>query len=229
MLELYNSDCMEILKNMEKGSVDCVITDPPYGMGFQSNRAKDGPRYEKIVNDEKLFVDWIPLVYDLLKTGGGLISFCNWQTSCEWKKEFENVGFEIKSQVIWDRKWWGTGDLAGSFAPQHDVIWYATKGRRTFVNGRPKSVLTHQRPAPNQDFGHPTCKPVSLMEDLILGIDDGSDGIILDPFLGSGSTGVAAVKNNRKFIGIELEKNYFDIAKNRIDQIDKINNIFEME
>lgn len=216
MIELYNDDCMNVFPSIEDGSIDCVVTDAPYGMNFKSNRAKDGPRYENISNDEIPFIDWIKPCYDLLKDGGGLISFCNWNTSHIWREEFEKAGFTIKSQIIWNRLHHGSGDLTGAFAPMHDVIWYASKGRRLFKNSRPKSVLSHKRPSPNQDHGHPTCKPVPLMEELIRSIYDGTDGIILDPFLGSGSTGVAAVNLNRKFIGIEMHKPYFDTAKKRI-------------
>jgi len=111
------------------------------------------------------------------------------------------------------------GDLKGAFAPMHDVIWYASKGRRVFSNGRPKSVIEAKRPSPSEDNGHPTCKPVPLMEALINSICDGSDGVILDPFMGSGSTGVAAKNLNRSFIGIELDEAYFNIAKGRIDAV----------
>lgn len=218
MINIYHANCMDIMLNMESGSIDCVITDPPYGMAFQSNRAKDGPRHEKIKNDDILFTDWVPEAYRLLKDGGGIISFCNWETSNQWRTVLEDAGFEIKSQVIWNRMHHSMGDLKGAFAPMHDIIWYGCKGRRIFANGRPKSVLSHQRPSPTEDHGHPTCKPVSLMEELILAIDDGSDGIILDPFLGSGSTGVAAKNLSRKFIGIELDQTYYQTSKNRIGE-----------
>ena len=101
----------------------------------------------------------------------------------------------------------------------HDIIWYACKGRRVFVNGRPKSVIEAKRPSPSQDYGHPTCKPTALMETLIKNIDDGSGGVILDAFMGSGTTGVAAKSLNRKFIGIELDETYFNIAKERINAV----------
>ena len=115
----------------------------------------------------------------------------------------------------------GMGDLTGSFAPMHDVIWYATKGRRIFNKAnlydiRPKSVLSHKRPSPGQDYGHPTVKPIGLLRELIKGTDDGTDGIVLDPFLGSGSTAVACIKEDRKYIGIEIEKEYVDIAGKRV-------------
>lgn len=218
MLELINGDCMAEMQKFKDGSIDMVVTDPPYGMNFVSNHGKNGPRHKSIANDDIVKDDWLDEAYRLLKEGGGLITFCNWNTSHMWRDSIEKRGFKIRSQVVWNRMHHGMGDLNGSFAPMHDIIWYATKGRRIFANTRPKSVLSHKRPSPTEDNGHPTCKPVPLMKELIHGIGDGSDGIVLDPFMGSGSTGVAAKNLNLPFIGIELEKNYFEIAKRRVEE-----------
>jgi DNA modification methylase len=220
MINLMQGDCLERMKEIPDGSIDMVLTDPPYGMGFQSNASKSGPRYRKIKQDEKVDPRWVAECFRVLKSGGGLASFCNWGTSCIWREHIESAGFTLKSQVIWNRLHHGMGDLKGAFAPMHDIIWYAAKGRRIFFNGRPKSVIEDKRPSPSQDHGHPTCKPVTLMETLIKSIDDGSDGVILDPFMGSGSTGVAAKNLNRSFIGIEMDETYFKIAKERIDAVE---------
>ena len=109
------------------------------------------------------------------------------------------------------------GDLTGSFAPQHDIIWYASKGRRKFVNGRPRSIISVKRPSGSQNFNHPTCKPVELLRQLLTSTDDGTSGIVFDPFMGTGSTGVAARQVNREFVGIELKQKYFNTAKERMN------------
>lgn len=215
---LMQGDCLERMKEIADGSVDAVITDPPYGMGFQSNWSKKGPRHEKIHGDDTIDARWLVEAFRVLKTGGALLSFCDWKTSCDWRKHIEDCGFGMKSQVIWNRLHHGMGDLRGAFAPMHDVIWYAAKGRRIFKNGRPKSVYEARRPSPSEDHGHPTCKPTGLMESLINAVDDGSNGVILDCFVGSGTTGVAAVNLGRKFIGIERDDKYFAIAKDRIEK-----------
>jgi len=213
-------DCYDHMKPIANNTIDTVLTDPPYGMDFQSKRSKNGPRYEKIVSDDKVDPLWLKQAYRVTKLGGALIMFCDWKTSDEWKYHIEKCGYVMKSQVIWNRMHHGTGDLHGSFAPMHDIIWYATKGRRIFYKSsaydtRPKSVLSHKRPSPSEDNGHPTCKPVELLRELIKGTDDGSDGVILDPFLGSGSTAVACIKERKRFIGIEIDKKYHDIAVKR--------------
>ena len=224
---LHLGDCLDVMQGIPDGSVDMVMTDPPYGMNFQSNWSKNGPRHKKIEGDSAADFRWLQDAFRLLKPdGGGLISFCDWNTSHRWREEIERAGFVIKSQVIWDRLHHGMGDLKGAFAPQHDIVWYATKGRRIFVNGRPKSVMRHKRPSPADDHGHPTCKPVALMEELIRATDDGSGSVVLDPFLGSGTTGVAAANTGRRFIGIERDPDYFTVAQARIQkaQADAITN-----
>lgn len=217
LYDLRQGDCLGVMAALQTGSVNAVITDPPYGMGFQSNRSKSGPRHAKIAADDRVDARWLAEAYRVLTPhGGGLLMFCDWNTSHLWRGHIESAGFTLKSQVIWDRMHHGMGDLRGGFAPMHDVIWYATKGRRTFVNGRPKSVLRHKRPSPSEDNGHPTCKPVELMVELTRAIDDGRGGAVLDPFMGSGSTGVACANLGRRFIGIELDAGYFGTARKRI-------------
>lgn len=191
------------------GKVDLILTDPPYGMNYQSNWSKNGPRHEKIKSDNVLDLEWLKDAYRVLSNDhGGIVLFCNWGTSREWQDELEKVGFKIKSQVIWDRQHHGMGDLKGSFAPQHDIIWYAVKkkARRIFMNGRPKSILSYKRPSPSQDNGHPTCKPVELMKELFVSVQCKDVETVFDPFMGSGSTGVAIKKLGQKFIGCEIEK-----------------------
>lgn len=214
---LHHGDCIEVMRTLPSGSVDSCVTDPPYGMAFQSKWSKTGPRHAKIAQDSTVDPAWLVETYRLLKTGGGLLMFCNWATSHEWREHILAAGFSLNSQIIWDREHHGMGDLRGGFAPMHDIVWYATKGRRIFVNGRPKSVFRAKRPSPSEDHGHPTCKPVPLMAALVRAIEDAHGGVVLDPFMGSGSTGTAAVSLGRPFVGIELDPTYFSTARTRIE------------
>lgn len=217
MIQLYHGNCLDVMPTLPPGSVDMVLTDPPYGMGFKSGRSKT-PRHKAIIGDNAIDPGFLPIAFRTLAPNGGLVMFCDWKTSCEWASHIKSAGFHIVSQVIWDREHHGMGDLTGAYAPMHDVIWYATKGRRTFTNGRPKSVIRAKRPSPSQDHGHPTCKPLELIEQLIL---NHGDGVYLDPFMGSGTTGVACKRLGRKFIGIELDQTYFENAKKRIESTEQ--------
>ena len=108
------------------------------------------------------------------------------------------------------------GDLKSAFAPCHDLAWFATKGRFTFPASRPKSVLRCKRLGGNQLL-HPTQKPVELMRELCEAVTP-AGGTICDPFMGSGSTGVAAVAAGFRFIGIELDGQHFKTATTRLGQ-----------
>lgn len=212
-MQLWQGDCLELMDLIPDGTIDLVVTDPPYGMSFQSSWCKNGPRYKAITGDDKVDPRWIYAVKDKLKIDGGVITFCDWKTSYQWKTHLEDAGFKVRSQIIWDRVAHGMGDLKGQFAPMHDIIWYATLGRRAFRGKRPKSVLRFQRPMATQDYGHPTCKPVELMEALL---EPTAKGTVIDPFLGSGSTGVACAKLGIDFIGIEIDPEYYETAVRRI-------------
>lgn len=128
------------------------------------------------------------------------------------KKQFEKY-FKLKNILVWVKNNHGSGDLQASYAPKYEFILYGNKGRRKFENGRKEDVLFYNK---TKNELHPTQKPVDLLEFLINNSSIENDNI-LDPFMGSGSTGVACQNTNRNFIGFELDEHYFQIAKERLD------------
>lgn len=145
-----------------------------------------------------------------------MLCFCRFDVQEAFRLAIVWAGFEIKSQIIWDRMSHGMGDLNGEPAPQHDVIWFATKGKFKLPGNRPKSVVRHMRLS-GDDLIHPNEKPVPLMADLIESYSP-SDALVLDCFAGSGSTLRAAKDLGRRCIGIEIEERYCEIAANRLAQ-----------
>lgn len=214
-------DCLERLKELPDDSVDSVVTDPPYGIDFQSAWRTDKSKWKpKIANDKKPFIWFLLEAFRVTKAGGGLLVFCRWDVQEIFRQCIELASFEVKSQVIWDREVHGMGDLKGSFGPQHDVIWFATKGKFVFPGSRPKSVIRSARVGADK-LVHPNEKPVELMEQLISAITP-PGGTVLDPFMGSGSTGVAAMRLGFKFIGCEMSPEYVEIAERRIEHAKQI-------
>ena len=213
-VELHLGDCLEVMKSIPDKSVDAVITDPPYGIDYQSARRTDTERKPKIENDKRPFIWWLHDAFRITKDGGALLCFCDWRYQDLWKLVIEVAGWNIKSHVIWDRDWHGLGNLNSQFAPQHDIIWFATKGKFAFQNGRPKDVIRSRR-LPAEDLVHPNEKPKELMGTLTKAVTI-SGATVFDPFLGSGTTGVACVQTGRNFIGIEICEDYFKIAQKRI-------------
>lgn len=216
MYDLRLGDCLEVMRSMPDCSVDSIVTDPPYGMSFQSQRVPTERRKAKIAGDGKPFIWWLAEAHRVLRDGGAMVCFTDWRNQETWRVAIECAGFDIRSHCVWDRVGHGMGDLSAAFAPRHDVFWFATKGKFKFPGKRPVSVLRHQRPASHHS-PHPTRKPVELMLDLVRAVTP-SGGVVFDPFVGSGSTGEAAAIGGYAFKGCELSPEYFDLAKANIEQ-----------
>ncbi len=210
MVELKLGDCLAVMRDIESESIDAVIADPPYGVDYQSGWVEEKRRKPKVLNDAKPFIWWLYEAFRLTRVGGCLLCFCGWQTQETFRVAIEAAGFAVKSHVIWDRIGHGMGDLRGAFAPQHDVIWFATKGRFEFAGKRPRSVISVQRLS-GSNLIHPNQKPVQLMEQLIIAVVP-NGGKILDPFMGVGTTARAARNLGRDYVGIEQAPEYFQQA-----------------
>ena len=208
---LMQGDCLELMKNIPDGSVDLVLTDPPYGMAFKSNRRKE--RYNEIKNDKSL--EWLDKYvgecYRILKDNTAVYFFCSWHNVDVFKQRIEKK-FKIKNILIWEKNNISMGDLRGSYAPKYEMIIFAHKGRKLLNGFRHADIIKANRTG---NKFHPTEKPVDLLELLIKNSSD-EKAVVFDGFMGSGSTGVACMSTGRKFIGIELDPRYFEIAKERI-------------
>jgi len=204
---LYLGDCMDILPTLDK--VDAVITDPPYGMDFQSNYRIE--KHMKIANDKtadiaNAMIDWA------LKTAShSVYAFGRWDNIYDYPKP--------KSLITWVKNNWSMGDLKHEHARQTEVAFFWAMENHFFPKNRPTDVIEYAR---TQNENHPTEKPVGLMAKFI----EWTDGVVCDPFMGSGTTGVAAIQMGRKFIGIEREPKYFEIACKRIEQASKQGDMF---
>lgn len=167
MIQLYNADCLEKMKDIPDGSIDLVLTDPPYGMNYQSARRIDKSKWKpKIANDELPFIWWIKQAADKLKDGGCLISFCRFDSWDDFYRASELAGLEVKAEIVWDKMNHGTGDLKGCPGFRHEIAVFATKGRFIFHNKRPQSLFATPRVNPTS-LQHPNEKPVALMEWLV--------------------------------------------------------------
>lgn len=212
----YHEDCLETMARMPDAFLDAIITDPPYGISYQSARRTDRTQWKaKLANDDKPCTEFLPDAYRVLKDQTPLIVFCEWRFQEVFRQAIIDAGFNIKSHVIWDREWHGMGDLTGSFAPSHDIVWFATKGRYLFPFHRPTSVLRFPRVAADA-LEHPTQKPVDLIAYLIKTLTQEGD-IIYDPFMGSGTLAVAANRLKRQWIGSEISSEYVELANKRLE------------
>jgi site-specific DNA-methyltransferase (adenine-specific) len=208
---IYCADSLEILKLADPESVDLVITDPPYGMSFRSNYRKE--KYEHIANDGSVEWVWelVSLLDRVMKPNTHLYWFCSFHNVDIFKQALEKF-FTIKNILIWEKNNTGMGDLTGSYAPKYEMIIFAQKGRRLLHGSRDPDIVHCDRTG---NKFHPTQKPVHLLEYLIAKSSEPGE-IVLDPFLGSGSTAIASRDMGRKYIGIEIDPKYCKVAEERL-------------
>lgn len=210
--KVIHGDCLEVMKQLPDKSIDLVLTDPPYGMDYQSSRRTD--QYEKIAGDKDL--SWFPKfaseVYRLLKDDSHAYIFCNDYAISRFRDELEKVGFTNKRTLVWVKNNHTSGDLEGDYGNKTEFILFAHKGRRLLNGNRETNVLEFSRV--NTEL-HPTQKPVDLFSYLISKSSEVGD-TVLDPFSGSCTTCVAAKELNRNYICIEKESIYANTCGSRL-------------
>lgn len=211
-MTLLHGDCLELIKNMPDSSVDLILADPPYGMEFRSNFREE--KYEKISGDDKFFLthDLMVELNRVLKANSHIYIFCSFHLIDKFKQAIEQF-FEFKNILIWEKNNTSMGDLFGDYAPKYEMIIYGQKGKRNLNMGRHENIVRFDRTG--NEF-HPTEKPVKLCEFLIKKSTQIGDNV-LDFTMGSGSTGIAAKNLDREFVGMEINENFFNIAKKRIE------------
>lgn len=212
---LYRGDCMDILPQLPDNSVDCVVTDPPYAeethKGALTN-VSDG--IKPLVSFKAIDFQTLKNAFYLLPVTGWVISTMDWRHIAEMEKS-PPQGLRFVRFGIWDKPN-GIPQLSGdrpSTGWEGICIMHSEGGRMKWNGGGHRAVWTHNK---LNDVSHPTQKPMSLIKQLIVLFSQPND-LILDPFMGSGTTGVACIKTGRSFIGIELDQDYFNIAVERIE------------
>jgi len=205
--KIYNQDCLEGLKLFEDNSVDCIIIDPPYGINYFSGRYKNGNPYKPIANDNVLFIP-IDELWRVLKPTGCMFIF--------YSQKKPLIDERVKNVIVWVKNNWTAGDLKGDFGNQYELIAYMPKESFKLHSKRYSNVWNFNRISAD-NLLHPTQKPESIIRRLIETATNEGD-IVLDCFMGSGTTAVSCKEMGRKFIGFELEKSYCDIANRRLSQ-----------
>lgn len=219
---LYLGDCLDIMPYL--GRVTAVITDPPFEAEAHTpqRRVKRSANGADVMAEEPL--DFDPITehhraeFSRLAASqcdGWVIVFCQAEAVAAWRDSLVTAGATYKRACVWikpDGMPQYSGDRPGMGYESLVAAW-AGKGKSRWNGGGRHGVWTMPKGEPVR-HGHPTQKPVRLMQELV-GLFT-SDGTVLDPFMGSGTTGVACANLGRKFIGIEMNERYYDIACERI-------------
>jgi DNA modification methylase len=217
---IKNGNCLQILESLEDGCIDIVLTDPPYGINYISNRSiyDDSITKRGLMNDGNEAFEILEKTCQILTNkvaqNAHLYFFCSWSVFTK----FENIigkYFTIKTPIVWDKGNKGSGDLENDWGNQTEIIIFCIKGKK-LVNNRRGNLLSIPR-LHTSKMVHPTQKPVELIDE-ILAVSYSKGDFIVDPFMGSGSTIKACNKLNAKSLGIEIDNEMFNIANTFINE-----------
>ena len=210
--KIHHADCLDILKQLPDKCIDLVLTDPPYGMNFQSGYRQQ--KHRKIENDNNIdwFPIWIQQINRIKKDDGHLYIFCSFHNVDIFKNEIEKY-FDIKNILIWQKNNTGMGDLINDYAPQYELILYCNPNNKPLKGSRDSNILKYKRT--NNEM-HPTQKPVDLMAYLIKKSSNEND-LVLDTFAGSCPVAIACYDMKRNFICVEKDKEYYEASVKRLE------------
>jgi DNA modification methylase len=218
-MTLLQGDCLELMKDIPDKSIDLIIIDPPYKcISGGSNSGKGRPTGILSKNDGKIFKynditakQYFGELYRVLKDDTHCYIMTNNLNIEEFLATAREVGFQLHNIVIWKKN---NATPNRWYMKNCEYILFFRKGKAKKINNPgTKQVLEIDNIIGNKV--HPTEKPVRLMEILVENSSNEGD-LVLDCFMGSGSTGVACKNTNREFIGMELDENYFKVACERL-------------
>jgi site-specific DNA-methyltransferase (adenine-specific) len=228
-ITIYHADSLDTLRQMVAAGmlVSCIVTDPPYCSGAHES-AKRGKRAattpESVTARPTIALDdmgtlgyewvtrqWLMSARRIVAPGGHLACFTDWRMAPQVQLLLETAGWRLTNCVVWDK---GYPGLGSGFRAQHEFIVMSSNGAPTWHSYEFGNVLKSMRLT---DTDHPHQKPDDLVGTIITTCTTGN-AIVLDPFMGSGTTLVAAKRLGRRAIGIEIEEKYCEIAAKRLAQ-----------
>ena len=233
--KIYNEDCLEGMKRIADGSIDLVVTDPPYRTTARGDSGSSGGMLkDKLTKQGKIFKynnttpeQYITELYRILKDGAHCYIMTNNTNLISMLNIAVANGLHFVKSLIWDK---GNKIMGHSYMSQFEYILFFRKGKFKKINNCGTSdiisIPNKKTKGNNGKNLHNTEKPVKLME-LLINNSSNSGDTICDPFIGIGTTAIACMNTNRNFIGFEMDKGYYDIACNRIEQHKKAGEVNE--
>lgn len=245
-LTLFRGDSLTILPSIADDSVDCILTDPPYSSGglFRGDRAKDTntkyvntgtimrrPDFTGDNKDQRSFrwwsAFWMAECFRIAKDGAPILVFTDWRQLPETSDALQMAGFIWRGAVVWD-KTEGARPQRGRFRNQTEFILWGSKGEFPIRDNAEclPGVFRHVV-KPSEKERHIAAKPVDLLKHLLRILPDPSlDMTVLDPFMGSGSTGAAALSRGMSFMGIEQSKEIHAQARIWLEGLEQQGELF---
>lgn len=236
--QIYNINCLELMDNIKDHAIDLIFADPPYNLSkssFKMRFKKSGGAdlntnkgsWDKYTDEEfeKFTHDWLSESFRILRDGGALWVAGSYHNIYLTGYLMKKIGFEILNEVLWHKPDATPNLSCTRFVADHENFIWARKGKgNTFnyalmkeINGgkQMRSLWTRGKTAGGKKV-HPTQKPEWLL-DRVIAASSRKNDIVFDPFIGSGTTALVAKKQKRRYLGSELDKTYFEIAVDRIN------------
>lgn len=230
---LKNGDCLKVLKTLPEKSINMIFADPPYNLSGEKNiTCKNGKKtmcnkgsWDIIEDIDQFNLEWLTECKRVLTDEGTIWISGTLHNHPSVGVILKKLGFWIINDIVWFKPNAPPQLQPNRLAPSTELIWLASKSKKYYfdynlakqLNGGKQMRNLWELSATRHITSHPTEKPERLLERIIL-LGSKKGDTVLDPFMGSGTTGVVSKRNGRKFIGIELDKDYFKIAGERICQ-----------
>jgi site-specific DNA-methyltransferase (adenine-specific) len=211
-----NIDCLEGLKEIPDKSADLIVTDPPYGIGIKSQGGKGSKLnpWADICNASYWYTAWMRECKRVLKDDGALWSFINWRYLPTLYKAGLDIQWSIESLMVWDKCWIGPGGVKGLRPSYEQVALFAMPDFA--IKDRSLPDIQRFKWASFKPTGHPAEKPLDLIRWIIQASGKSDGAVILDPFMGSGTTACAAIREGCSYIGFDMDPDWVEKANSRI-------------
>lgn len=211
-----NIDCLEGLKDVPDNSVDLIVTDPPYGVGIKSQGGKSSKLnpWADICNASFWYAAWMRECKRVLKDDGALWSFINWRYLPTLYKAGLDIQWSIESLLVWDKCWIGPGGVKGLRPSYEQVALFTMPDFR--IEDRSLPDIQRFKWASFKPTGHPAEKPLDLIRWIIQTSGKADGAVVLDPFMGSGTTACAAIREGCSYIGFDMDPDWVEKANSRI-------------
>lgn len=221
---IYHGDALDILPSLPL--VDLVVTDPPYVIGAVSagNIGSKAGGWGDMMNSARWFRDWYAMVHERLARDGAMWSFCNWRSLPVVMRAAIDANWSVGSLLVWEKGFLGPGGNTG-LRPTYELVALLQREEHVISDRGTPDVWAQAWPAAVRKTGHPAEKPARLLQRLIdVSLEPaltrtGDTPLVLDPFMGSGSTLVAAKNCGLRAIGIEAEEKWCEVAVARLGQM----------
>lgn len=232
-MELFNSDAYKKVFDLIKEgvTVNHIITDPPYNISKDNNfttmkKPRTGVDFGNWDRGKFDLYSWIPKYSNILEKNGSMVIFCSYRYISHIIDTLESndSGMVVKDVLIWQKSNPMPRNIKRRYVQDMEFAIWAVKKNSKWVFNKPddkpylRALFNTSLVSGGERLGHPTQKSLKLMEDII-SIHTNPNDVILDPFMGSGATGEAAIRLGRKFTGIEFETEYYEMAKKRLENL----------